>query len=397
MRSRFSVDRTGLLTGIPATSGIIVFTTTVSHTFGRSTYGVLLPAIEDDLEISHATAGYGSTVIFASYMVGLILVASLAPRAEPVTIMRVGLLSGAVGLGILTAAPSFVVLLVGLALAAGAGAGIWITAPVLATEGVPANRRGFVIGMLSGTIGLGSFVVGMGISILRSSDGNEQAWRPIWFGEAVFAVLLLLLVVFFVRPAKTEQLRGGLSLKRLKEVPGWMAITAGYALFGLVIAGLQTFMIVALEEDAGLTNSQAAMVWGLMGVGGIVSAPGLGLLSDRVGRRPLIVAIMLLIAGGCVVLALGRGLYVAGAVMVFGTTWGALPAMVAAHMRDQLDARVFSAVFATMTLVYSVFAIGAGPLVGFLADETGSFRVSFLLLAAVSVGAAGAFSRLPRV
>ena len=81
--------------------------------------------------------------------------------------------------------------------------------------------------------------------------------------------------------------------------------------------------------------------------------------------------------------------------MIFGTTWGALPAMVAAQLRDQLDAREFSSAFATMTLFYSVFAVGSGPLVGYLADRSGSFRNSFLLLAAMSAVASVAFSRLP--
>lgn len=397
MRSRVAAGQTGFLTGIPAASGIVVFTTTVSHTFGRSTYGVLLPAIEDDLGISHTTAGYGSTVIFMAYLVGLVLVATVAPRSEPINIMRGGLLAGAIGLTILSIAPTFPVLLVGLAFAAGSGAGIWITAPLLASEGVPANRRGFVIGMLSGTIGLGSFVVGMGTNVLRSTTGNELAWRPIWFAEAMFAAFLLVLIVSFVRPEKTASLGGGFSLDRLRTVDGWQAITAGYALFGFVVAGLQPFLVIALEEDAGLTRSQAATVWAVMGIGGIVSAPGIGLLSDRIGRRILIVIIMLMIGGGCAILALGQGVLVAGAVMVFGTTWGALPAMVATHMRDQLDAREFSTVFATITVVYSVCAIGSGPIVGYLADSTGSFRVSFLLLTGISVAAAGAFSRLPRI
>lgn len=395
MRSRVSSGRTGLFSGIPAASGILVFTTTVSHTFGRSTYGVLIPAIEEDFGISHARAGAGSTVIFAAYLFGLLLVAWISPKVEPINIMRGGLACGFIGLTALGFAPSFELSLVGLAFAAGSGAGIWITAPLLATDGVPVNRRGFVIGMLSGTIGLGSFVVGVGTGLLRSSSGNEQLWRPIWIGEAAFTLLLLLATLFLVHPAKTEKLGGGFSLSRLKAVEGWKAITAGYAVFGVVVAGLQPFLVVALEEDAGLTRTQASTAWAVMGLGGIVSAPAIGLLSDRVGRRSLIVTIMLLIGVGCLILAFGTGLPVAGGVMIFGSTWGALPAMVASQMRDQLDAREFSTVFATMTVVYSVCAIGSGPAVGYIADQTGSFRWSFVMLAAFALLASFAFSRLP--
>lgn len=395
MRSRVSAGQTGLLQGIPAASGIIVFTTIVSHTFGRSIYGVLLPAMKSDFGISNARAGAGSTTIFVAYLLGLVLVANVATRFEPINIMRAGLAIGAVGLAVLTVAPTFELAMVGLGLAAGSGAGIWMTAPVLATDGVPVNRRGFVIGLLSGTIGLGSFIFGMGTNALRSSSGNDDLWRPVWLASAVFTLLLLVLTILFVRPEKTEQVGGGFSLDRLTAVEGWKALTAGYAFFGMVIAGLQPFLVVTLEEDAGLTRAQAATVWALMGVGGIFSAPALGLVSDKVGRRPLIVSIMMLIGAGCLVLALGRGLPVAAGVMIFGTTWGALPAMVAAQLRDQLDAREFSSAFATMTLFYSLFAVGSGPLVGYLADQSGSFRNSFLLLAAMSAVASVAFSRLP--
>jgi len=111
---------------------LICCTTIVSHSFGRSTFGLLLPAIEDDLGLSHSQGGLPGTGIYVAYIVGVLAVAVSASHVEPITIMKFGLATAAIGLLMASTASGLAMLTIGVALAGGAGAGIWLTAPVLA-------------------------------------------------------------------------------------------------------------------------------------------------------------------------------------------------------------------------------------------------------------------------
>jgi MFS family permease len=375
---------------------LVVLTTIVSHAFGRSTYGLLLPAIEEGLGLSHSQTGLGGTVIFAAYFLGVVAVTVAAPRVEPVTIMRCGLAVAAVGLVVLSTAQGMVGLIIGLALAGGAGAGIWITAPTIATTGVAPERRGLVIGLLSASIGFGTFCVGMGTNALRAATGDEGAWRPIWVAEAVFTVALLIGIVAIVRPARTARSTGGFSLAQLAEVPAWKRVTGASAAFGAVGAGFAPFLVAALEEDIGLSRSTASTLFAVMGLTGIVGAPLLGALSDRLGRRPVLLGVAVVIALGALAVALMRGPAITIPILVFGGTWSSFPILVATYVRDHADARAFGRAYGTMTIFYSVAAFVSPIVVGTLADRTGSFRVSYLVLAGVATISILLVAVLPR-
>ncbi|MFN0092043.1 MAG: MFS transporter [Acidimicrobiales bacterium] len=377
-----------------AAAAIVALTTVVSHAFGRSTYGLLLPAMEDSLGLTHAQAGLGGTVIYGAYLAGVVAVSILATRCEPIVIMRVGVGVGAVGLALVAAAQDLATLLPALALAGGAGAGIWITAPAIATAGVPPHRRGLVIGALSATIGGATFLVGMGARALRAELG-DGVWRPIWVVEAAVAAALLAGLVLVVRPAGTVRAGGGFSLARLRAVPSWGRITGAYALFGAAGAGFAPFVVEALEQDAGFTRAQASTIWAFMGVVAIPGAPLLGFFSDRLGRKPMMGGVLAAAGVGVSVVGRASGPAAVAAVLLFGAVWSSFPTLTAAYVRDHADARSFAAAFATMTIFYSLAALAAPYTVGWLADHGGGFATPFLLLGALCAAGAGLIASLP--
>lgn len=138
--------RKGGVRGLTAAVVVVPLTTMVSHAFGRTGLPLLLPAIKDDPALSNSKAGLASTVLFSSYLLGVVAVTLLAGRTDPLKTLRLGLLISISGLGLLSMSNSFASLLVGVALSSAGGAGIWITAPLLATQGVSPANRGVVIG-----------------------------------------------------------------------------------------------------------------------------------------------------------------------------------------------------------------------------------------------------------
>ena len=370
--------------GVGLAALVIPLTTVVSHTFGRSTYPLLLPAIKDEVLGSNTVAGFGGTVIYLAYLAGVVAVTALAGRLEPMTLMRVGLAASIVGLGLLGVATTTGMVFAGLFLSSAGGAGIWITAPGLATEEVPAERRGLVIGFLTASVGLGTSLLALGTGVARSATGDPDLWRPIYLVEAVVAGVILAAVVGLVRSRSTAATASGISLVALRRLDHWRRITAAYVIFGAIAAGYLSFLAEVLEADAGLSRSTVANLYLGMGLVSVVVAPLLGWLSDRLGRVAAKIGVMAGLAVGSAAVALGTPWLVGAAVLALGGLWSSYPTLTATYVRDHLDAREFGSAFGTMTIFYGGSAVAAPAAVGILADRFDTFTVPYLAVAGLS-------------
>lgn len=356
-------------------------TTIVSHSIGRSVYSLLLPAITDEFSLSNSQAGWPSSGTFVLYVVGVLTVVVVSPRVEPITIMRASLALSAVGLVIAATAPGIALLTAGVSLAGGAGAGIWMTAPVLATEYVSEHRRGVVIGALTSTIGLANIMFGIGTSTWRRTSGDEDLWRPIWWVALGVTTTLLVALVAIGRFAKTDRLGSRtLDLSIITRIRHWKQVTLAYALFGGMSAGFSTFIFKALQEHGGFDKSVSPVLFSLMGIVGMIAAPLAGALSDRIGRLKVMRGALLVLVIANLLGALGGGAVLAGA-LIYSAGASSFPALIAAHVRDTLDSRSFSQALAIMTILFSVMAAILPTLVGVISDATSSFGWPYLLVA----------------
>lgn len=369
-------------------TAVVCLTPIVSHSIGRSVYGLLLPAIEDDLGLSHGQSGIPSSGIYVLYIVGVLGVVFAAPRLEPITIMRVAIGVSIVGLLIAATAQGVAMLALGVSMVGGAGAGIWMTAPVLATEHVSEHRRGVVIGVLTSTIGLANIALGFGTGALRRQADDELLWRPIWWIALAFTALLLAALLLFVRFDRSERLgTHGLTLRIVRQIPHWKQITVGYALFGGMSAGFGAFIIAAMEEHGGLSRSSSAAMFSIMGIAGMVAAPVSGALSDRIGRMTVMRIALVVLACANVLVALGSSATVVVGALLYAAGGSSFPTLVATLVRDTLGSRSFSQALAVMTLLFSVTAAVTPTVVGAVADATGSFAVPYLLIGALPAAA----------
>ncbi len=381
-----------------AAAALVTVTPIISHSFGRSTYGLLLPAIEDTLHLDHAQTGLGGTTIFAAYLLGVITVAALSRRCEPITIMRGAVVVAAAGLLWMSTVHGLGALLVGLLLCGGAGAGIWITAPAILTAAVSPDRRGLVIGFLTASTGLGTFLVGMATNAARHHAGDDLLWRPVWVVEAGVCVVFLLGLITFVRPPRTARHAGaGFSLEQLRRVPHWPRVTLVYALFGLVGAGFAPFLVRALQSDAGFGKAAATSAFATMSLLAIPGAPLIGLSSDRFGRKPAMLVVLFVAATATAVVALAPGRATLIGVFAYGAVWASFPPLVATYVRDHTEARAFNEAFSTMTIFYSLAALCSPLATGWLAERTGHFRTPYLALAALCGTGAVLLIGLPTV
>ncbi|MDU9405824.1 MFS transporter [Pseudomonas sp. zfem004] len=196
------------------------------------------------------------------------------------------------------------VLLVLLRLVQGfAAGGEWGGAALFGIESAPPGRRGLWGSFTSMGIGVGG-ILGAGVFAIVSAAANDNlvdfAWRiPFWLGGS------LVLIGLYARlktpaplavPAATP-VRAPLA-EALRQRPRQLLLCTGIAFGYCTIAYIGSTFFLTYATQAGFGSTQALMFDLTLSVAIVLSAPLFGHLSDRLGRRRVMVF-------GALVMALG--------------------------------------------------------------------------------------------
>ncbi|WBA42483.1 MFS transporter [Hymenobacter canadensis] len=173
------------------------------------------------------------------------------------------------------------------------------------------RRRGFYSSFLYFTL-IAAQLLALGIQLvllkvlLTEAELLAWGWRIPFVIGALLSVVALYLrqnldetAAFEQQPVKSEELRG--SLKVLRRYPGAVLKVVGLTLGGtLAFYTLTTYMLKFLVNTAHMTKGAATNTCFLALLGFAAMQPVFGSLSDRIGRRPLLIGFGLLGALGSV-------------------------------------------------------------------------------------------------
>jgi MFS family permease len=166
---------------------------------------------------------------------------------------------------------------------------------------------------------------------------------------------------------------------------------AGVLLLVLAASGVPSPLYRVYQEQLGFSSGVLTVVFGVYAFALLASLLVVGALSDHIGRRPVLVAGLLLQAAGMVIFLVADGVgWLLAARIVQGLSMGALTGSLGAALLDfQRSDRPLGALVnsAAPGLGLSLGALGAGLLVQFVPDPT--TWVFGVLTAALVVAAAG--------
>ena len=369
----------------------------VGQAFGRFSYGVLLPAVRDDMGISNTLAGLIGGANVGAYLCGTLLVSWIAGRYRLLAIMRLGLLMVVVGLfsGGISSSPA--ALASALALAGVGGALLWIPAPVVAADAIPSHRRPLAVGLMGSGIGLGVVFASSVSGSLRNSLG-DAAWSSVYQIQFAIGFVVMIAVFFLVRHQQASPSGGGGlgGFSALQRMQGWLPLILAYACFGFMYLLVLGFLTTRLEDDSGWTSASASWAFSLLGLSMIFGGPLFTTMAQRLGVR---FALALAFASWPVfslIVLTGLALPVWLACIGIGILFSALPSLITLYVVENTSAEDYGASFAGATLVFGVAQMISPPIGGWIADAAGSFTLVFLLSAVTSVIGLAATLRLPR-
>ena len=262
-----------------------------------------------------------------------------------------------------------------------------------------AARRGLALGIISGGMGLGIFLVPPTARGLITGLG----WRPTFavFGALAWIVGLVAMRFLVDRP-EDRGLRSYGETRAAAEPRGRAAALTpadalrhpafwGVALihFGCCAAHSgPIFHMVAHAMDLGITKMAAASMLGLSGATSIAGRLSSGLLADRFGAKPALVGMLALQAA-----ILSGYLYADGAVSLFavalgfGVAYGGAMPLYALVAREFFGDRVVGTTFGGIFFI-SCIGMGLGAYGGgFLFDRLGSYWSLHLASTLVGAGA----------
>ncbi len=366
---------TGLALGVLVTNG-----------FGRFAYGLILPAMRDDLGWTYAQAGWLNTANALGYLLGAVATLVLLRWVEAGRLFAWGLAGTALSLVATGLVPDLWWQSLWRFLTGVAGALSFSTAGALAARLFANNPRHNALGIaiLFGSGG-GMAIVLSGATLPALIEiRGDAAWPWAWILVGGLSLACLPLGLWAARVAEPAATPEGAAAKL--PVARMLPELAGYAAFGLGYIVYLTFLSAWMAERA-VGVFQIALVWVLLGAC-ITLSPFLwrGIFARHDGGMPLALVLCGIAIGSALpVLWPGPAGLIVSAI-VFGGSVFMAPGAVTNFARRNLPPAAWARAISLFTIVFASSQTVGPWAAGLVGDITGSIGVS-LLAAALVLGA----------
>jgi predicted MFS family arabinose efflux permease len=366
-------------------------------TFPQFSFGILAGYFLDEFAITRSQLGLLTTAFFIVGGLGS------PPAGRFVDVWggrRVALGAMAiatVGVGVMAAAPSFLLLLVGAALAGLALASSNPTTNKLVAAHISPGKRGVTMGVKQAGVQFGGFGVGLALPWVA----EQIEWRGAMVTLGVVSIGAFIAIVLVIPP--DEKVMDGSGSERgsapLEAAVWWM--TAYALLMGAGVAGISAYLPLYSQEAVGLSLGGAGLLVSAMGAVGIASRITLGWVTEHFGHIEvflLLMAVGSVIASAMVLLAAPSAPWLLwAAAITFGVsaiTWNTVGMIAVLSEVGPQDAGRASGY--VQSAFYGGFA--ASPVVlGYSIDATDDYRIAWLSVAfafALAAVVAGLWRRM---
>jgi predicted MFS family arabinose efflux permease len=348
--------------------------------FDRNALNFVMPFVKPELGLSNTQVGLTSSALSFAWALAALLMGAAADRSGRrkryliAATVAFSLCSIASGL-----ATSFAVLLGSRLLMGMAEGGVAPISQSITALAVSPQRRGLAMGIMQnfGSNLLGSFAAPILLVAFATAYGWHKAFFLAGIPGLISALLLWRLIEEPAAPAALAEEPRQTLRTRLSEIFAHrnMVLCAGIAV--LLVSYLVVcwaFAPLFLTEVRGFTPTQMKWLMGTLGISATVGSFVVSGVSDRIGRRPVVVFTCFL----GVILPLGAlhyhgSIWILAALFFFGwALTGAFPLFMGTIPSESVSTRHMTTAMATIMGLGEVFGgVLAPALAGWAADMAG--------------------------
>ncbi len=351
--------------------------------FANPSYGILATFIIDDHGLTRAQIGLLAT---AFSLVGALTSPFVGRAADRVggkrALLFLFLISG-IGLILISAAPTFALMLLAAMFAGLAQASANPSTNKLIGVNVVPGRRGMVTGIKQSGVQLGVFIGGMALPFLALQYG----WR---WSLGSFALVSLVGLIAAWRFIPNDPLSAVVEKGPKQNVPRdvyWLG-AFGF-LMGITVGAVFVYLPLYSTEVLGLSVTAAGVLAAMLGLFGAIARVVWAPIAERASHYAyplLVIAVLSLISLVMLWIAPWAGVVflVAGAILagVSAPAWSSVGMLAVISLVPQTVAGRSSGV---LVLGFALgIAIGP-PLFGLSVDVTGSYNLGFAVMCAITV------------
>ncbi len=347
--------------------------------FDRNALNFLMPFVQPDLGLNNTQVGVLASALSLTWALAAFGIGFVSDKTgSRKGLLILATLAFSVCSFLSGIAASFLMMLGARLLMGVAEGGIMpISQSMIATEVKP-ERRGLAMGVTQnfGSNLLGSFVAPVALVAFASAFG----WRHAFFLAGAPGLIAALLMWKIVREPETTSKHGAAHtgpsltmLEALRERNVWICAVVGVLLVSYLVV-CWAFMPLYLTKVRHYDPDTMSWLMGTLGISATIGSFAVSGLSDRIGRRPLMIAMPLI----GVILPLGAmffdgSVWVLAAIFFIG--WGlngVFPLFMATIPSESVDARHTATVLGLCMGTGEVLGGVLSPsLAGFAADRAG--------------------------
>jgi MFS family permease len=368
---------------------------------------VFLQPITQSTGWSHTAVSGAMTLNFLAMGAAGFGWGALSDRIGPRYVVLAGAVLLGLGLFLASRAQSALQFQLAFGLLVGIAAGSFFTPMIAAVMGWVTEHRGLAVSLVS--VGVG--VAPMTMSPFAAWLITQMDWRNAQVVLAVLVWATLVPAAFFVRrPPATQAAEPGaaqsgteagppMSLRDAFFSPAFIVLALTFFACCAAHAG-PIFHTVTYAMTCGLAPLTAVTIYSVEGLAGLGGRLALGVLADRLGVKPVLIAGLLIqaVAAALFIFASRLGEFYAVAA-TFGFAYGGVMPLYAVLAREYFGQRTLGAVFGAAAMVSSL-GMALGPaLGGWIYDTFGRYTWMYIGSAAIGLGAVAialAFPPLPR-
>ncbi len=347
--------------------------------FGRFAFGMILPNMQIDLDISTTLIGFIGSANFAGYFIGIIFSSKFYSKFETSYLISKLLFAQGISMILMSLFDNYLLISI-LYFSSGFLAAVSnIAIMVYISHAVPKNIRGKALGIAVSGNGVAIILSGFLVPFLEQFY-EENSWRVSWI---IFS-LVILLVSFIIKHLLTHDVdNSSKSDTKFYEYKGnkkFWQIASLYFLFGITYVVYVTFFVSASIEKWYLSSQVSGIFWSTFGFICIFGAFIFGSIADKYGTFRTLILVFACQTFSIFILIFDTPSFVLFiSVFFFAISVWSVPTIITMLCTEFFGLNKTVQVFSLVTLLFAVGQI-IGPIAaGYIYDRFGSYDFVFLV------------------